>query len=232
MIEYVNLLLLLTMFGSTCYVYYRLKKIFYLISIVMDSEILDQLTDLGGDVDSEFPKPKRGCKKKADTKMNELEDNDVRDKKERLVACILSGNSKMYLGKEYTEEQITKMDCNNVNTLLNRYGSVLSAQMTKSLGKSVINIYSNIACSVLGVGSQQELSTDLECDPFRNTAMQRFTCDLYYRFGTLLAPISVGIITGKHYAKNSITKLNDRSDNGTCDTATRNCNQTEEPSEN
>ena len=63
----------------------------------MDSEILDQLTNLGRDVDSEFPKPKRGRKKKADTKINELEDNDVRDKRERLVACVLSGNSKMYL---------------------------------------------------------------------------------------------------------------------------------------
>ena len=159
----------------------------------MDSEILDQLTDLGRDVDSEFPKPKRGCKKKADSKMNEFEDNDVRDKRERLVACVLSGNSKMYLGKEYTEEQINKMDCNDVNTLLNRYESILSAQMTKSLGKSVINLYSNIACSVLGVGNQQELSTDLECDPFLNTAMQRFTCDLYYWFGTLCAPISKNI---------------------------------------
>ena len=222
MIEYVNSLLLLTMFGATCYAYYRLKKIFYLISIVMDSEILDQLTNLGRDVDSEFLKPKRRRKKKADTKMNELEDNDVRDKRERLVACVLSGNSKMYLGKEYTEEQINKMDCNDVNTLLNRYESVLSAQMTKSLGKSVINLYSSIACSVLGIGN-------LECDPFLNTAMQRFTCDLYYRFGALLAPVSVGIITGKHYAKNSVTKLNDR----TSDPAkSRDCNQTEEPSEN
>ena len=85
--------------------------------------------------------------------------------------------------------------------------------MTKSLGKSVINLYSNIACSVL------------ECDPFLNTAMQRFTCDLYYRFGALLAPVSVGIITGKHYTKNSITILNGRSNSGNCD-------QTEEPSEN
>ena len=117
MIEYINLFLLLTIFGSTCYAYYKLKKIFYLISIVMDSEILDQLTDLGRDVNSEFPKPKRGHKKKADTKINELEDNDVRDKRERLVACVLSSNSKMYLGKEYTEDQINKMDCNNVNTL-------------------------------------------------------------------------------------------------------------------
>ena len=198
----------------------------------MDSEILDQLTDLGRDVDSEFPKPKKGRKKKADPKINELEDNEVRDKRERLVACVLSGNSKMYLGKEYTEQQINEMDYNSINTLLNRYESILSAQMTKSLAKSVINVYSNLACSLLGVGNQQELSTDLECDPFLNTAMQRFTCDLYYRFGALLAPVSVGIITGKHYAKNSITKVNDRSNNGTCDPATRNCNQTEEPSEN
>ena len=134
MIEYIDLLLIL-MFGSTCYVYYRLKKILYLISIGMDSEILDQLTDLGRDVNSEFSKPKRGRKKKADTKINELEDNDIRDKRERLVACVLSGNSKMYLGKEYTEEQINKMDYNDVNRLLNRYESVLSAQMTKLFRK-------------------------------------------------------------------------------------------------
>ena len=157
-----------------------------------------------------------------------MEENDIRDKRERLVACVLSGNSKMYLGKEYTEQQINEMDCTNVNTLLNRCKSVLSAKMTKSLGKSIINLYSNVACSVLGVGNQQELSTNLESDPFLKTALQRFTCDLYYHFGALLAPVSIGIISGKHYAKNSITKLNDR----TCDPATRNCNQTEEPSEN
>ena len=198
----------------------------------MDSEILDQLTTLEKNVDSEVTKPKRGHKKKADPKINEVEDNDIRDKIERLVACVLSSNSKQYLGKEYTEQQINEMDYSSVNTLINRYESILIVQMTKSLGKSVINLYSNIACSMLGVGNQQELSTDLESDPFLNTALQRFTCDLYYRFGALLAPVSVGIITGKHYAKNSITKLNDRSNNGTCDTATRNCNQTEEPSEN
>ena len=107
----------------------------------MDSEILDQLTNLGRDVDSEFPKPKRGHKRKIDPQINELEGNDVRDKRERLVACVLSGSSKMYLGKEYTEQQIIEMDCTDVNTLLSKYESVLSAQMTKSLGKSVINLY-------------------------------------------------------------------------------------------
>ena len=198
----------------------------------MDSAIMDHLTTLEKNVDSEVTKPKRGRKKKIDTKINEMEDNDVRDKRERLVACVLSGNSKMYLGKEYTEEQINKMDCNDVNTLLNRYESILSAQMTKSLGKSVINLYSNIACSVLGVDNQQELSTDLECDPFLNTAMQRFMCDLYYGFGTLLAPLSVGIITGKHYVKNSSVKLYGSSENRNCESGkTGDCNKTEKSSE-
>ena len=134
-------------------------------------------------MDSEVTKSKRGRKKKTDTKMNKVEENDVRDKRDRLITCDLSGNSKQYLGKEYTGQQINEMDINYIDILLNRYESVLSAQMTKSLGKSVINLYSNIACSALGVANKQDLSNDLDCDPFLNTALQRFTCDLYYCFG-------------------------------------------------
>ena len=228
MIEYINLLLLLTMFGSTCYVYYRLKKIFYLISIVMDSEILDQLTNLGRDVDSEFPKPKRGRKKKADTKINELEDNDIRDKRERQVACVLSGNSKMYLGKEYTEQQINEMDYNEVNTLLRVHFKCSNDQI---IGQKHYKFIFKLSLQCARCWQSARIKYRLRV-PFLNTAMQRFTCDLYYQSGILLAPISVGIITSKHYAKNSITKLNDRSNNRTCDPATRNCNQTKEPFEN
>ena len=76
----------------------------------MDSEILNQLTILEKNVGSEVTKSKRGRIKKADTKINELEDNDIRDKRERLVACVLSGNSRQYLREEYTEQQINEMD--------------------------------------------------------------------------------------------------------------------------
>ena len=72
----------------------------------MDSEILDQLTNLEKNVDSEGTKPKRSRKKKTDIKINEVEENDVRGMRERLSTCVLSGNSKQYLGKEYTEQQI------------------------------------------------------------------------------------------------------------------------------
>ena len=123
------------------------------------------------EVNSEVTKSKRGREKKTDTKINEEEENDIIEKRDRLITCVLSGNSKQYLGKEYTEQQINEMDDDNINMLSNRYESVLSAQMTKSLGKSVINLYSNIARSVLGVGNEQDLSNVLECDPFFNTAM-------------------------------------------------------------
>ena len=198
----------------------------------MDSAILNHLNNIEKEVNSEVTKSKRGRKKKTDTKINEEEDKDIIEKRDRLIKCVLSANSKQYLGKEYTEQQINEMDGKNINILSDRYESVLSAQMNKSLGKIVINLYSSIACSALGVGSQQDLINDLECDPFLNTAMQRFTCDLYFCFGAFLAPVSVGIITGKHYATNSGTKLNDRSDNGNCESATRSCNKTEEPSDN
>ena len=55
------------------------------------------------------------------------------------------------------------------------------------------------ACSALGITNQEALSEDLENDPFLNSAPQRFTCELYYRFGSFLAPLSIGIITSRHY---------------------------------
>ena len=83
--------------------------------------------------------------------------------------------------------------------LFNNYEAKLSGQMVKSLGKSIINMYSMGACSALGIRNQDALSEDLENDPFLNSALERFTCELYYRFGSFLAPLSVGIITSRHY---------------------------------
>ena len=71
--------------------------------------------------------------------------------------------------------------------------------MVNSLGKSIIKMYSMGAYAVLGMTNQEALSEDLEFDPFLTATLQRFTCELYYRFGSLLAPISIGIITTRHY---------------------------------
>ena len=71
--------------------------------------------------------------------------------------------------------------------------------MVKSLGRSIINMYSMSACAALGICNQDTLSEDLENDPVLNSALQRFTCELYYRFGSFLAPLSAGLITSRHF---------------------------------
>ena len=118
---------------------------------------------------------------------------------QKLLKCVLTGNSKLYLGKVYTEDQLAKLNEEEVEKLFNNYKAKLSGQMVKSLGCSIINMYSMGACAALGMTNQDALSEDLENDPFLNSALQRATCELYYRFGLFLAPLSVGIITSRHY---------------------------------
>ena len=126
---------------------------------------------------------------------------------QKLLECVLTGNSKLYLGKVYTEEQLPKLNNKEVEKLFNNYEVKLSGQMVKSLGCSIINMYSMGACAALGITNQDALSEDLENDPFLNSALQRPTCELYYRFGSFLAPLSVGIIMSRHY-------LSERNKNG------------------
>ena len=64
-------------------------------------------------------------------------------KHQKLLECILTGNSKLYLGKVYTEEQLAKLNEEEVEKLFNKYKAKLSGQMVKSLGCSIINMLNN-----------------------------------------------------------------------------------------
>ena len=121
--------------------------------------------------------------------------------RQKLLECTLTRNSKLSLGKVCTEDQLKKINDEEVEKLFNNYEAKLLGQMVKSLGKSIINMYSMGDCAALGISSQDVLmlSEDFENDPFLNSALQRFTCELYHRFSSFLAPLSVGIITSMHY---------------------------------
>ena len=170
MLEYLNFFLICTLFALILYLYIQIKKYF---------PILKMVEELISNLGYETPQ--------SDTK------------RQKLLECILTRNSKLYLGKVYTEEKIKELNEEEVEKLFNNYEDKLSGQMVKSLGKSIINRYSMGACSVLGITNQDALSEDLENDPFLNSALQRSTCELHYRFGSFLAPLSVGIITSRHF---------------------------------
>ena len=53
-------------------------------------------------------------------------------KRQKLLECILTGNSKLYLGKAYTEDQINKLSNGEVDKLFSNYKAKLSGQMVKS----------------------------------------------------------------------------------------------------
>ena len=78
-------------------------------------------------------------------------------KRQKLLECVLTGNSKLYLGKVYTEEQFKKLSEEEVEKLFNNYKAKLSGQMVKSPGRSVINMHSVGACAVLGITNQDTL---------------------------------------------------------------------------
>ena len=70
---------------------------------------------------------------------------------------------------------------------------------SKSLRSGRVRMYSMGACATLGMSNQDALSKDLESDPFLNSNLQRFTCKLYYRFGSFLAFLIIRLITSRHY---------------------------------
>ena len=149
MLEYLNFFLLCVIFASFLYLYIRTKKYFPILKMVEE-----RISNLGyGALQSDT-------------------------KRQKLLECVLTGNSKLYLGKVYTEEKIKELNEEEVEKLFNNYEAKLSGQMVKSLGRSIINMYSMGACSALGIRNHEALSEDLENDPFLNSALQRFTCEL------------------------------------------------------
>ena len=97
-----------------------------------------------------------------------------------IASCIWARFTQKNSSRKLSEEVVEK--------LFNNYEAKLSGQMVKSLGTSIINMYSMGACAALGISNQDALGEDLENDLFLNSALQRFTCELYYRFGSFLAP--------------------------------------------
>ena len=80
---------------------------------------------------------------------------------QNLLECVLTRNSKLYLGKVYTEEKIKELSEEAVEKLFDNYEAKLSGQMIKSLGKSIINMYSMGACAALGINNQEALAKTL-----------------------------------------------------------------------
>ena len=105
MLEYLNFCPLCTLLALIFYLYIRTKKYFPLLKVAEEL-----IGNLGYDAQS-LPR---------------------NTKHQKLLECILTGNSKLYLGKVYTEDQLAKLSEEDVEKLFNNYEAKLSSQMVRS----------------------------------------------------------------------------------------------------
>ena len=142
MLQYLNLCLLCILFTLILYLYAWVKR--YLPLLKMAEELIG---NLGYDEAAMWPRAHESPQAIA---MQAQSDT----KRQKLLECILTRNSKLYLGKVYTEGQLAKLNEEEVEKLFNNYEAKLSGQMVRSLGHSIINMNSMGACAVLGISNQ------------------------------------------------------------------------------
>jgi hypothetical protein len=182
--------LLIIIFGSV-WIYFKIKFILCKIKMKCE-ELIEQLSD-GKDND-----------------VGEVNNDHL---KQRLSALISGGKSIQYFGKDITLSQLDELPNEQILKLYNIYESRLGTSMTKTLGNTILNMYAVLAGKVLPIPEENhtKLVSDLEDDPFVEHALTSTCCELYFRFGAFLAPITAMITTIKYCEfknKNNINKNN------------------------
>ena len=124
----------------------------------------------------------------------------VAEQRDRLAIIAAGGQARQYLGKSLSVEEIDKMGDDEVRKIYTCYEARLGVCMTKTLGKAVLQLYTTVATMFLPIPpeNRQPLMEDLESDPFVDHALNSTACELYYRYGKLLAPITAALTTAKY----------------------------------
>ena len=119
-------------------------------------------------------------------------------KKERLYALAACQKTKQYLGTEFTIEQIQNMSPQDIVKYHSRYEAQLGSRIVRSVGRSIIGLYVKLIRRFAPIDSEQDFTYDLSQDPILTKSLECLSCDLYYRFGSLLTPLTMGLITFNH----------------------------------
>ena len=124
----------------------------------------------------------------------------VAEQRDRLAIIAAGGQARQYLRKSMSVEEIDKMGDDEVRKIYTRYEARLGVCMTKTLGKAALQLYTTVATMFLPIPpeNRQPLMEDLESDPFVGHALTSTACELYYRYGKLLAPITAALTTAKY----------------------------------
>lgn len=135
-----------------------------------------------------------------------VDNNEViEEKRDKLISAILGGK---YVDKKLTVESVKKMNEKDLDKELNRYERSLGAVMVKTLGNSLLQMYTTIVGYFLPIENKDNLLEDLNKDPFLDHAIHKTCCGLYYNYGMILAPLTTTLTTLKHCNFEKTEKIN------------------------
>ena len=190
------------------------------VTIAMEcDELINQLLDDAPSVPEPPPSPRhaRGCHyETAGRGPAEAANRPEGGKRQRLAALAMGGQSKRYIGKEISADQIDSLSDEDIDKLYARYEARLGASMTKTLGSAALQIYTMAASRLLPIPADKQplLAADLEVDPFVGHALNTITCELYHRYGMYLAPVTAMLSTFKYCQASNEHKLASTEDDG------------------
>jgi hypothetical protein len=101
----------------------------------------------------------------------------------------------VFKGKNVTLEMVDVMSDADVEELNSRVEARLGAVMSKSLGSSLLHC---LGATTNTGRREKRFSQRVGRRPVRLTWLQATCCELYYRYGMYLAPLSETVITAKH----------------------------------
>lgn len=131
-------------------------------------------------------------------------DENYAEKREKVLSIVASGKSKVYFNLDLSIEQTQNLSPPDILNLHQKYVNLLGAQIVKSIGGSIIHLYTKIVSKVFDLDSEIELFDELRRDPVIFKSLEDFSRIIYFKFGSLLAPLSFGLITFQHINFESI----------------------------
>ena len=156
-------------------------------------------------------------------------DEATLEKKEKLIIAINGGGK--YVDKKLTVEALNNMTADQINKEFEKYERKLGAVMVKTLGKSMIDLYSMAAGHFLKISPENQLNLMIELndDPFLDHALNKVCCEFYYKFGMFLAPLTASLTTLKYCDLNALKNGGEsRAEPHTEDSRTSTGNSTED----
>ena len=130
--------------------------------------------------------------------------------KDRLCGIVSSGDSKNYLGKEYTIKDIEVLSPADQEKLFQRYQVKFGREVITTVGQSILHLYARAIGLTLPVqlfkvslNSEEQLTEDLSYDPISydpiiNNSMASALSKVCYKYRVYLSPLVATLITTKH----------------------------------